>query len=332
MSNSYLSHYENKTVLVTGGAGFLGFNVVRALSPIACDIIVLKNKSHIREDDFSDTAKISIVKGDICDKIVWENILKHVDIVFHFAAQTSSQIANKTPSLDLESNLLPIVNFVETCQRIKLFPHIVFSGTATQVGLTNTYPVNETLRDLPITVYDIDKLAAEKYLQYYSNQLEGNAAILRLANVYGPGPRSGSADRGILNLMVRKALKGEPLTVYGKGHFVRDYVYIDDVVSAFLIAGANMNVVEGEYYLIGSGEGHTILDMVGLVRDEVARRTGRQAEIVHIPPPENLSQIESRNFVADTAKFNAATGWKPMVSLVDGINRIIKHFLAEEKK
>ena len=328
---NYTSHYKDKTILVTGGAGYIGSSVIRALSSVPCSIIALIKKGDVFSAPLEGSAKISVVEADVRNKEIWKKLLEKVDILFHFAAQTSSKVANENPCIDVEINLLPIINIIEVSQKNNFSPHIIFSGTVTQVGFTNTYPVNETFKDIPITVYDINKLAAEKYLQYYSNQLDNHAVILRLANVYGPGPRSSSsADRGILNVMIHKALRGKSLTIYGDGNFVRDYIYIDDVVEAFLTAAVKIDLLSGNYYIIGSGVGYTIKDAMNIIKEAVTQKTGRRVEILHVSSPKNLSQIEYRNFVADTTKFTTATGWKAKVSLQEGINQTIDYSLREE--
>ncbi|MBL7197093.1 MAG: NAD-dependent epimerase/dehydratase family protein [Candidatus Omnitrophica bacterium] len=327
----YTFYYRDKTILVTGAAGYIGSSVIRALSALPCNITALVQNKNVFKSPPKGIAGISVIEADIRNREIWRELLEKVDILFHFAAQTSSRIANQNPCIDVEINLLPIVNIIEICQKNNFSPQIIFSGTVTQVGFTNTYPVNETFPDIPITVYDINKLAAEKYLQYYSNQLKREAVVLRLANVYGPGPRSSSADRGILNAMTQKALRGEPLTIYGEGDLIRDYIYIDDVVEAFLTAGAKIDVLKGDYYVIGTGVGYTIKDAINIIKETVAQKTGRSAEILHVLPPQDLSQIEYRNFVADTTRFSTATEWKAKVSLREGINRTICYFLEKER-
>ena len=327
--NNKLFHYKNKTILITGASGYIGSSVIRALSSTPCNITALVEEGSVCDIFPKGVAKISIFKADIRNREIWKDLLENVDILFHFAAQTSSRKANQNPSMDVEINLLPIVSIIETCQKNNFSPHIIFSGTVTQVGFTASYPVNETFIDLPITVYDINKLTAEKYLQCYSNQLNNYAVVLRLPNVYGPGPRSSSADRGVLNAMVRKALREEPLTIYGEGNFVRDYIYIDDVVEAFLVAGAKTDILKGKYYIIGSGVGYTIKEAFTLIRDAVAEKIGKESKILHVSLPDNLSQIEYRNFVADTTKFHTATGWRARVSLRGGIDRTIDYYLKE---
>jgi nucleoside-diphosphate-sugar epimerase len=171
---------------------------------------------------------------------------------------------------------------------------------------------------------------AERYLSYYVAQGVVRGATLRLANVYGPGPRSSSADRGVLNLMIRRALAGEALTIYGSGEHIRDYIYIEDVARAFLLAAINADHLGGRYVVIGSGSGHTIAEAVHLVADRAALHTGRRAPVVHVEPPATLSPIESRNFVADTTAFRQASNWTAAVTLTDGIDRTIMALLTKE--
>ena len=321
-----IDYYSGKTILVTGATGFIGSSVVQTLSEIDCNLICLKTGNRKIEVKPDSKARITIRKGDIRTPSIWEELLEEVDIVFHFAAQTSSRFADENPIEDMEINLAPVVRFIETCQKKRIRPDIIFSGTVTQTGLTTNYPVDERRCDIPITIYDINKLAEEKYLQYYSHEMMGRSVTLRLANVYGPGVKSSRSDRGILNIMVIKALSDKPLTVYGEGNYIRDYIFIDDVVSAFLTAGAKMDVVNGKYYIVGSGKGHSIKEMAETVRDLVAKISGRRIKINHVPIPANLSQIEFRHFVADTLYFRTDSGWKPKFTLQEGISRTIRYY------
>ena len=326
-----ISYYKDKVILITGGAGYLGSSIINALSFTKCRIIALDIKGSVLNTMHGKAANVSLEYVDIRNKDTWLKFLKGAHVVFHLAAQTSSRIANENPVKDMEVNLLPIAAMIEVCYKNKLRPDIIFAGTVTQVGLTDKCPVDEKFKDNPVTIYDINKLAAEKYLQYYSNQMGRMAATLRLANVYGPGTTSSNADRNILNAMVKKALKGEVLTIYGEGAFIRDYVYIDDVVRAFLIAGAKMDKLAGNYYVIGTGIGYSIKDMVNTVKSEAGRRTDKEVQVNHVPSPEGLSPVEFRNFIANANAFKHATGWMAEVSLQEGIKRTIDFFSGEAK-
>jgi len=224
--------------------------------------------------------------------------------------------------VDLQANVVPMLYLLETCRDRKLNPIILFSGTVTQAGLVESLPVDETGRDLPITIYDMHKLMAEEYLELYCRKKIVRGATLRLANVYGPGP-SGNSGRGVLNRMIQKALDGESLTIYGKGECVRDYVYIDDVISAFLTAAQNIDTLSGKHFIIASGQGHTIAQAIHLVADQAAIRTKQRVEVIHIQPPSEMSPIETRNFVANTGQFEQATGWKSQYTLLEGLCRMI---------
>jgi nucleoside-diphosphate-sugar epimerase len=324
-----LASYKGKTVLVTGGAGFIGSRLVNALSQVSCRVVLLLRPGRTWESLGETESEIVTLSGDILDKQTWIKALASTDYVFHFAAQTSAYVANADPQADLDANVTPLVRMLDACRADGVKPTIMFAGTATQAGLQNETQVNETAQDLPVTAYDINKLAGEKHLQRYTGETGVPTVTLRLANVYGPGTNVGSGDRGFLNLMVKNALNKAPLTVYGDGHNIRDYIFIDDVVSAFLAAGHSASGVSGNYYVIGSGQGTSIVDAVNLVSDRAETRLGSRPEVKHIPAPEGLSPIEDRDFVADSRLFSSTTGWAPKVSLEHGIDRTIEYLMSK---
>ena len=308
MDEQALSHFKKKRILLTGASGYLATKLADALKDVDCTIIRLSRTKDL--EAICSKAKIVDIDGDIRTKELWEQTLEGVDIVYHFAAQTSVYVAKDDPYADLQANVVPMLNLLETCRSKKLAPAILFSGTVTEAGIVECLPVSETCNDSPITIYDMHKLIAENYLKYYCRRNVVRGATLRLANVYGPGP-SGNAGRGVLNMMVQKALAGEELTIYGKGDCLRDYVYIDDVVCAFLTAAKNIHKLNEKHFIIASGQGHTLA----------------QAINKHIKPQSEMSPIEERNFVANTGQFEQATGWKANYSLIDGISTMMDRAL-----
>jgi len=327
--NNHLAAYTGQRVLVTGAAGFLGANLIDLLKDVDCRIIRLM-KTEAALTSLQSRAEIKDVIGDIREAGIWRRVLGGVDVVFHFAAQTSVLVADENPEADFEVNVSPMLRLLETCRLNGWRPIIIFSGTVTEGGIPTRLPVDDTPPDKPIAIYDLHKLIAENYLGYYADQKFVAGATLRLANVYGPGPRSSSADRGVLNLMIRKALRGEELSVYGKGDNLRDYVYAPDVARAFLMAAAHIERVNGQHFVIGSGVGHTLLEAFNLVADRVAAQTGRRVPVRLVEPPRPLSPIETRNFVADSSRFTQATGWRASYQLSAGIDRTIEAYQQQE--
>lgn len=317
--------FRGKGVLVTGGAGYLGSNLVSILKDTECRIIRLDRQEACWEQA-AGAAQVSDVYGDVRDPSIWERNLEGIDFIFHFAAQTSTYVANDHPVADQAINVMPLLHLLEACRRRGTRPTVCFSSTVTVAGIPTRLPVDETHPDHPLTMYDLHKQMAEQYLRWYAEQGFVRGVTLRLANVFGPGPRSSRTDRGILNQMIRRALVGDPLTVYGAGNEVRDYVYVEDVARAFLAAARNSETLSGGCFVIGSGQGHTIAEAMRMIAARCAAKTGIEVAVQHVEPPGALSPIEQRHFVADSRRFSAATGWHARCTLAEGIDRTMEAF------
>jgi len=318
LETDILNWYSGRRILITGGVGYIATNLIKLIKGVDCHIIRLDRPGAAFAPHDS-RAVIVDAAEDVMNPSIWKSILPGIDIVFHFAAQTSVYTANMNPLADMKINVAPMLHLLEACRQDHRKPRVLFSGTVTETGIPRRLPVDESHPDLPITVYDLHKLMAENYLKYYAGQGFVDGATLRLANVYGPGPKSSSVDRGVLNMMIRKALKGEPLTIYGRGEHLRDYVYVEDVARAFLMAGMTIEPLNGRHFVIGTGTGNRLADAIHLVATCLATRTGRHVEVAHVDPPGPQSPIEERNFIADSNRFHQTTGWRPLTNLEQGI-------------
>ena len=149
---------------------------------------------------------------------------------------------------------------------------------------------------------------------------------MRLSNVYGPVPHQERSVQVVLNKIIRDAIQGE-INVYGNGKFFRDFVFITDVINAFLMAGTKMEEISGSHYLIGSGNKLRFIDYIKLIEDKVALKTGKRPIIKYPSPPVEISEFDKRNFVADTSAFKNDANWSPRISIEEGINQTIDYFL-----
>jgi nucleoside-diphosphate-sugar epimerase len=203
----------------------------------------------------------------------------------------------------------------------------VFASTATVYGVTERFAVGEEFEPRPITVYDLHKLFAEQQLALASRDGLIENVSLRLANVYGPSSSvSSAADRGVLNRITELALHGNDLSIYGDGSQLRDYVYIDDVVDAFLLAGLSDEIVEGPMN-VATGRSISLKEAFALVAEGARKATGQNVRIRHAPWPANASAIEYRSYVADITRIARSFGWTPQVSLEAGIDHMIRTHL-----
>ncbi|MDP2866936.1 MAG: NAD-dependent epimerase/dehydratase family protein [Elusimicrobiota bacterium] len=321
-----LRWYRGKSVLVTGSSGYLGSKLIRLLAGVRCEIHCVDRLPEKRGPGDA-AASLHFHRVDIRKKNALAKLATGADIIFHFAAQTSAQEADADPAGDFQLNVLPLFNLLEACRAGGKRPIIVFASTVTAYGVNPRLPVSEGQADQPITIYDVHKVAAEKYLLNYCARGLARGAALRLANVYGPGT-SGKKDRGIFNRMVQRALAGEPLVVYGSGNFYRDYVYVDDVVRAFLLAPANIRNVNGKAFIIGTGKGYTVKSVFREIAALAGKRTGRPVRTLCKGADSALHPADRRNFIADPSGFMKATGWKPEFPLRRGLEATMESFLS----
>jgi len=316
---------DTRTHLVTGGAGYIAASLVRELAREPGEVRRFFRAAHGAPPVPPGRATVADVHGDVTVRADLERALDGADVVHHLAAQTSIYVAAADPVRDVETNVLPLLYALEHARARGHAPLVLLASTVTAYGLPSRLPVDESFPEDARSIYDLDKIAAERLLAHYAANGVVRAATLRLANVYGPGPQSSASDRGVLNAMVRRALAGERLDIYGTGEWLRDYVYVDDVACAFVLAARDPDAVNGRSFIVATGEGVTVAAAVRLVAELVEEYTGRRVEVGHVPAPAGLSPLETRQFVGQSAAFRAATGWSPSVSFREGLKNTIEH-------
>jgi UDP-glucose 4-epimerase len=325
LANKLLAPYQGKTILISGAAGYIGSALSQALNHTTCRLILLSRKKLNKYTPPKHRAECLSIQGDVSNRNTWLWVLKDVDYVFHLAAYEHKYGSIYNPNLDLEVNALSILHLLEVCRQERLSPKIIFASSTNLFGMPSSLPVNENFPDNPLTIYAIHKLMAEKYLEYYTREFQQRTVTLRLANLYGPVPDREIATRIVLNRIIQKAVKGETLSLFRNHSCIRDYLFIDDAVNAFLSADS-CHESAGQYFVIGSGVGYRISEVVNLVADRVAMRTKYRPE-VKIDEGVHIETVELRNFVSDTARFMQQTGWQAQVPLITGIDRTIDFFI-----
>jgi len=246
--------------------------------------------------------------------------LPSVDALFHFAGQTSVHHSKEDVLNDLSTNVIGMIQVLDALRNNGNKPFVLLAGTATEVGYSDERePIDECYCNNPITFYDISKLTAESYLLQYVREGWIDGCALRLCNVFG-GTRAGqNSDRGIIDKIFQRALKGESVNIYGSGEYLRDYIHLDDVMAAFYLALENRDQVNGQYFNLGTGVGTTIKEAFSLVATLAEEVSGKKVIVSSVDLPDGLSKIEYRSFVADNRKFVSATNWKPQYTLESGI-------------
>lgn len=318
--------YRGKHILVTGSSGYLANNLINFLTNIECTITRVSKTGAILSL-VEGQCKITDIITDIEDEVTWQQILPNVDIIMHFAAQTNIAKADANPIEDRNNNVLPLLTLLECCRKFGHKPLVLLASTVSIFGLPEKMPVDESFPDQPLSMYEIHKLQCEQYLSYYSYHGYIKGAALRLANVYGPSAQTTLANRGIINIMIKKAMSGEALTLYDKGEFYRDYVYIDDVSRAFLIAGLQPDKINGQHFIIANGKAHSLNQAATLIASEVEQHLHQPIKIEYIDLPTSASILDTRNFQGNISAFSQATGWQPDINFEQGINLTVNAML-----
>ena len=312
---------EVSTFTVIGASGYIGSKLVNKLTDSGCNVIRSSRRDTITNGDSE------FVMAELDSLDFWLNIVEKSDVIIHLAGNTSINVANDNPALDLNSSVVPIYRLIEACKILRKRPRVVFASTVTAYGFTDNLPVSEATAENPESFYDLHKFFVERQLVLATKLNICDGVSLRLANVYGPSAANSSAnDRGILNKIIGLALAGDIVSLYGGGNYIRDYIYIDDVVDAFILASISSKSA-GEVFNVGSGVGTSVRDAFNAVTQEVYRQTNKIIEMKDMPWPENSPKIDMRNFTASIKKAHTCLGWSPKVSLQTGIATTVKSII-----
>jgi UDP-glucose 4-epimerase len=303
--------------LVTGGAGFIGSHIVRALARDH-EVVVLDDLSTGRRENLAGLP-VTVIEADIRDREALARACAGVDAVFHLAARISVAASMEDPVDTVEVNTLGTLALVEACRAARVRA-IVLSSSAAVYGDSPRLPKRESMRLEPRSPYAVSKLDGEHYLEIFAAPAGIRAVALRYFNVFGPGQAPDSQYAAAIPAIASRALAGREITIFGDGRQTRDFVYVDDIVRANLmaagvIATAGSRPVAGAYN-VGGGRAITIL---ALAR-EIVRVTGSLSPIVHA----DSRPGDVRHSRADVSRIRRDLGFAARVPLREGLEATIR--------
>ena len=324
-----MNFYANKKILITGGLGFIGSNLARALVAQGADVTLVDslipqyggnpfNIADIREN-------VTVNVCDVRDPFAMAYLLQGKDYLFNLAGQTSHLDSMNDPQCDLDINASAQLSIMEACRKANTDIKIVFASTRQLYGKPDYLPVDEKHPVRPVDVNGINKLAGEWYHLLYNNVYGIRACALRLTNTYGPGMRVKDARQTFLGIWVRLLIEGKPVKVFGDGLQLRDFNYVDDCVDALLIAGAS-DKANGKIYNLGSTE---VIGLKALAEMMVQLGYGGTFELVPFPPERKA--IDIGDYYSDFSLISGELGWQPKVDLLEGLKRTMDYYQAHHQ-
>jgi UDP-glucose 4-epimerase len=297
--------------LVTGGAGFIGSHLVTRLLEEGNSVIVIDNFSTGRQQNLShckDNPGLSLVRADISDVKNIAGYFKDIDIVFHLAALADIVPSIVNPVAYYNSNVTGTLCVAEAC-RLSAVKRIVYAASSSCYGITDVYPTPETQCPEPQYPYALTKYLGEQILLHWARVYKLPVISLRLFNVYGERSRTSGTYGAVLGVFLAQKLHAKPFTIVGDGNQKRDFIYVSDVVGAFIAAGDSQ--VRNEIFNVGSGNPqsiNTLASFLGGEKTYVPKRPG-----------------EPQCTWADISKIKRMLGWQPKVTLEQGLKKILEN-------
>ena len=338
----------NKSVLITGGAGFIGTNLAARLLALGRPVLIFDNLSRAGVERNLDWLRanwgdlVRFEHGDVRDSEPLRSCVREASAVFHFAAQVAVTTSMVDPVTDFEINARGTLHILEELRWSGSTAPLVFTSTNKVYGdladvvLRGTdyryVPVDPTILSRGISErrslsfhspYGCSKGTADQYVLDYARSFGIRAAVFRMSCIYGPH-QCGTEDQGWVAHFLLRAHNGQPVTLYGDGRQVRDILFVEDLVDALLAAQRAMPAISGRAFNIGGGPRNTVslLELLHLIRE----LTGERPQILH----ESWRIGDQRYYVSDTRSFGQATGWRPCVAVREGLD-LLSRWLVENR-
>ncbi|HDR5039318.1 TPA: GDP-mannose 4,6-dehydratase [Bacillus anthracis] len=309
-------------VLVTGGAGFIGSQLIRKILPISQHIYVIDDLSTGQRDAIPISNKITFIEESITNKEVLQNIMPKVEYIFHLACSNLLKSVYDL-ELDMHTNLLGgfllLQSAYKYCSNLKRF---VYASTTSVYGAADILPTTENYYKIELP-YAASKFSAEHYCSVYYYMYNLPVSVLRLSNVFGPGQTPLNPYCGVVAKFFEAVIKNEPQIIYGDGNQTRDFTFIEDALDAFLLAAIREKAI-GQVYNIGTGVDTSIVKLA----NEIKEITGYRDGLIEFRQKRPVDIVKRRNI--DASKIQRELQWKINYSLSEGLQKTFQ-WLREEK-
>ena len=319
-----MDEYRGKKVLVTGGLGFIGSNLAIRLVQLGASVTLLDSLHPTCGANYFNIEPVKndveVVQGDSSNLELVLKLVRGQAYIFNLAGHVSHVESMQEPFEDLQMNAVAPLTVLEACRRENRGARIVYSGTRQAYGRPDSVPLVETQLLKPVDVNGVNKMAGEWFHMVYHRAYDMPAVSLRLINTYGPRQLVKHPRQGFVGWFIKQAIEGEEIQLFGDGQQVRGFNYIDDVVDALLIAGAN-DKVKGDYFNLGGERAVALEEFAKLL----LKATGRGSYRI-VPFPPDRKAIDIGNVYSSAAKFNFATGWRARVPIEEGLVRTVEYY------
>ena len=308
--------------MITGGMGFIGSHLSEQLLIEKHDLVVL-TKSFFKKHNITNISKkIKIEKTDVTNfKKLSQSIQKNKpDVIIHLAGQTSHSQSFKEPLNDIDSNAKSTLFILEEIRKKKLKCRFVLGSTFVVIGRPRKLPVDEKTPCWPTMIYGVNRLTSEHYCKIYHEVYGIDTVIFRITNSFGPREQVVSTKNAV-NFLIHQAFLGKTVTIFKKGKFFRDLIYISDVISGIKIIMKKGK--SGELYWISSGRKIWFYKL-GKLLEKLT-----DAKVKFVKESNYTKKVDVGNFVVNNSKLRAL-GWKPKISLNQGIKETLEYFKSEK--
>ncbi|NTW34498.1 MAG: NAD-dependent epimerase/dehydratase family protein, partial [Bacteroidetes bacterium] len=264
--------------------------------------------------------KVTLIINDIRNIEVIGPYIKNADIIYHFAAQVSYIDSLNMPNEDYSLNAQSTLLILELCRNFNPKAKILFASSRMVLGKVEGTIMTEDATPNPLSLYGIHKLTSEKYLGMYYKDFGIPYVILRITNPYGIRQQIKHSKYSLVGWFIRQAMENKEISIYGNGEQLRDYIYSDDIVNAFILCASFENTI-GQIVNIGSGVSTKFKDMVETIVDVVGK-----GKVKYVPWPKDYEKIETGDIKTDISKIQLLTNWKPAYSLKEGILNTFNYY------